>query len=260
MLTLYGAPGSGAAAIEAALLIAAVPYRFVEAARWLPGPGLDELERVNPLGQIPTLVLDDGSVLTESAAILIHLGLSLPHSGLLPPDPSARALAIRGLVYIAANCYAAIGVIDYPERWCADCDDATRKRIRAATRTYLHHLWSVFADTFVARPFLSGERIGALDVLAAVVSRWSGARPHLAKERPALHALLVTIDNEPRLAPLFTRRRSPQRARQLLAAHGHRGIDARRAQRRQPARRDANGGHQQGDAEQGERIVRRHAE
>ena len=29
---------------------------------------------VNPLGQIPTLVLDDGTVLSESAAILIHLG------------------------------------------------------------------------------------------------------------------------------------------------------------------------------------------
>ena len=29
-----------------------------------------------------------------------------------------RAQALRGLVFIAANCYAAIGVIDYPERWC----------------------------------------------------------------------------------------------------------------------------------------------
>ena len=39
-----------------------------------------------------------------------------------------RAKAYRALVFIVANCYAAIGVFDYPERWCADCDDATRER------------------------------------------------------------------------------------------------------------------------------------
>jgi GST-like protein len=210
MLTLYGARGSGAAAIEAALIIAEVPYRNVEAARWLPGHGLDELQRVNPLGQIPTLVLDDGSVLSESAAILIHLGLSFPASHLLPLSASDRAQAIRGLVYVAANCYAAIGVIDYPERWCSDCGEATRARIRAGARLHLHELWDTFAMAFPARPFLSGERLGALDLLVAVVSRWSGARPHLALAQPDLHKLLVAIDNEPGLAPLFARHWPPK--------------------------------------------------
>lgn len=205
MLTLYGATGSGTAAIEAALAIAGVPFRLVEAATWLPGPGLDELKRVNPLGQIPTLVLEDGSVLTESAAILIHLGLTFPESNLLPAEPAARAQVMRGLVYVAANCYAAIGIYDYPERWCADCDEATAKRIRDGARTRLHALWSTFADTFPARPFLSGAHLGALDLLAAVVSRWSGARPFIARERPALHKVIVAIDTEPRLAALFER-------------------------------------------------------
>ena len=70
MLTLYGTKGSGSAAVEAALDIAALAYRKVDAASWKPSPGLDELRSVNPLAQIPSLVLDDGSVLTESAAIL----------------------------------------------------------------------------------------------------------------------------------------------------------------------------------------------
>ena len=95
MLTLYGAKGSGSAAIEAALRIEELQCRVVQAASWEPGPGLDELKRVNPLAQIPTLVLEDGTVMTESAAILIWLGLRYPNSGLLPADP---AQAIRGLV------------------------------------------------------------------------------------------------------------------------------------------------------------------
>ena len=39
MLTLYGAKGSGAAAVEAALLIAGVPFRWVKRRAGSPGRG-----------------------------------------------------------------------------------------------------------------------------------------------------------------------------------------------------------------------------
>ena len=90
MYTLFGSKGSGSASTEAALTVAGIEFRIVDASSWDSGPGLDELTRVNPLAQIPTLLLPDGSVLTESAAILIHLGLTHPASGLLPADASAR--------------------------------------------------------------------------------------------------------------------------------------------------------------------------
>jgi GST-like protein len=206
MYTLFGAKSSGAAAVEVALGIVEAPYRHVEAATWLPtSPAYEELKRVNPLGQIPTLVLPDGSVLTESAAILLHLGLQHPASGLLTAEPAQQAQVIRGLVYIAANCYAAIGIIDYPERFCTDVDEPLRERIRAGTRARLHELWDMFADTFPATPFLAGNRLGALDVLACVVSRWSGARKHLASSRPAFHAVLGKIEADPIVARVFAR-------------------------------------------------------
>jgi GST-like protein len=209
MYTLFGTKGSGSAAAEAALTLAAVEFRSVDAASWEPGPGRDELARVNPLCQIPTLVLPDKSVLTESAAILMHLGLAHPASSLLPTGAADRAQAIRGLVYVAANCYAAIGIIDYPERWCAEADKETNKRIQAGSRQRLHYLWEVFADTFPARPFLGGQRIGALDLLAAVVSKWSGSRKHLAQARPEFSALLARIESEPHVAPIFARHWPP---------------------------------------------------
>ena len=205
MYTLFGTKGSGSAAAEAALTLAVVEFTRIDAASWEPGPGRDELARVNPLCQIPTLKLPDGSVLTESAAILVHLGLTHPASGLLPASAADRAQALRGLVYVAANCYAAIGIIDFPERWCADADEETGKRIKAGATQRLHYLWEVFADTFPARPFLGGSRIGALDLLAAVVSKWSGSRKHLAKARPEFSALLARIEAEPRVAPIFAR-------------------------------------------------------
>jgi GST-like protein len=205
MYTLYGMKGSGSAAIEAALEIAGAPWRLVRTASWEPGEAFDELLRINPLGLVPTLLLPDGSVLTESAAILIHLGEAHPASGLLPREASARAQSIRGLVYIAAHCYAAIGIIDYPERWVADPDESTAQRIRAGTRAKLHRSWEIFADLFPARPYLAGERIGALDLFAAVVSKWSGARAHLANARPAFHETLALIESDPRVAAVFAR-------------------------------------------------------
>jgi GST-like protein len=205
MFTLYGFKTSGSAAIEAALVLVGAPYRVIDAATWEPTSALGELGRLNPLGQIPTLVLPDGSILTESAAILIHLGLSYPTANLLPASAAERARSIRGLVYLVANCYAAIGVVDYPERWCLDLDEAFNERLRRGARARLHRYWGIFADTFPARPFLSGTEPGALDLLAAVVSRWSGARPHLKSARPALLATLESIDRQPKIAPVFAR-------------------------------------------------------
>jgi GST-like protein len=205
MYTLYGKKGSGSASTQAALEVIGAPYRIVETASWDTNEAYVELLKLNPLGQIPTLVLPDGSALSESAAILIHLGSAHPEAGLLPQDLSARAQAIRGLVFIPANCYAAISIIDYPERWCADADndEVVKERIRAGTRGRLHRHWEMFADLFPARPYLGGAELGALDLLAAVVSKWSGTRKHLQQARPAFHETLLRIEAHPKVAPVF---------------------------------------------------------
>ena len=158
--------------------------------------------------QIPTLVWDDGTVMTESAAILIELGLRCPASGLLPNAPATRTQALRGLVYVAANCYALIGVIDFPTPVIETPDADELRRINLGSRARLHALSDTFADQFEpteGAPYLSGATPGALDLLATVVSRWSGARAHLAVSRPALSALFARVQAHPVLVPVFDR-------------------------------------------------------
>jgi len=77
--------------------------------------------------------------------------------------------------------------------------------MQARGRARLHELWQIFADQFPAQPWLSGERLGALDILAATVSKWSGARKALAQSRPPFAALLGRIDADPRIAPVWAR-------------------------------------------------------
>ena len=210
MLVLFGSQGSGSAAVEVALLQCGLAYVVRRASTWEADSARDELRRVNPLGQIPALVLDDGRVLTESAAILIHLGLEHPASRLLPAESGARAQAGRGLVYLATNCYAAIGILDYPERWCEPgADAAVLDSMRAGTRARLHHAWDLFADQFGGDDTFAAEP-GALAWLAAVVSRWAGTRAHLKRTRPALRAALERIEAHPLAAPVFARHWPPQ--------------------------------------------------
>jgi GST-like protein len=209
---LYGKLGSGAASVQAALEIAGAPYRLVETASWEPNAAFDELLAINPIGQVPTLKLPDGSALSESVAILIHLAEAYPAAQLLPEDAAPRAQALRGLVYVAANCYPCITIIDYPERFCADADndDAVKERIRAGTRARLHKHWDIFADMFPARPYLGGSHVGALDLYAAVVSKWSGGRAHIAQHRPALHEALQRVESQPQVAAVFARHWPPK--------------------------------------------------
>ncbi|MCK9688146.1 glutathione S-transferase family protein [Scleromatobacter humisilvae] len=207
MYTLFGFKGSGSAAVECALEMTGADYRIVEAASWEHNDALAELERVNPLKQIPTLLLEDGTVLTESAAILMHLGFAFPQSGLLSETPGERDLVLRGLVYIAANCYSCISVIDYPERYTSATDDAARQAVKAGATDRLHQHWDIFADLYPVADerFIAGEQPGALDLLAAVVSKWSGTRKHVKTSRPAFSALLERIESHPAVALVFGR-------------------------------------------------------
>ncbi|KPW35014.1 putative glutathione S-transferase [Pseudomonas coronafaciens pv. atropurpurea] len=197
MYTLFGTENSGSAAIEMALEQCAVPYELLNACSWEEGAGKEALRKVNPLLQVPTLVLPDGSVLTESVAILIYLGLEFPGSGLLPKDSGLRAQALRALVYIASNCYAAIGLIDYPLRWLPDADDVLQARFESGARARLDEGWATFADLFGRPSDWQQGAPGAVEMLTAVVTRWGEAREHLQAFRPDFYALLMQVDAHP---------------------------------------------------------------
>lgn len=205
-LTLYGSAGSGSAAIEMALRAAKLGYRVVRASTWEPDSAQAQLRAANPLGQVPTLVLADGTVLSESAAILVLLGLEHPEAELLPAASRERATALRGLVYIAANCYPAVSIADYPERWTTATTAPAREKVRAAARAQLHRAWEIFADAFGGA--LSPAKPGALAFLAVVVSQWSGARAHLRKHRPAFHATIDALERHARLAAVLREHRA----------------------------------------------------
>lgn len=202
MYTLYGAAGSGSAAIEMALIRCAAHYQRVTASSWEQGPGTEALKRLNPLLQVPTLQCPDGTVLTESAAILTCLALAFPTSGLLCEGQAERAVQLRSLVYIATNCYGPIGIIDYPERWMPGATEEHLAHLKDGARSRLHAHWDVFSDTFTGAYPWQPENPGAPEILASVVTQWSDTRRYLRTSRPGFQEALLQIDRHPLLAPV----------------------------------------------------------
>jgi glutathione S-transferase len=67
------------------------------------GMGSEAYRKITPLGKVPTLVCDDGTIIAESAVINEYLDEQVPDPALLPVDPKERARA-RMVVQIT-NAY-----------------------------------------------------------------------------------------------------------------------------------------------------------
>jgi glutathione S-transferase len=79
--------------VAVTLNLLAIPF---EHRNWSVGKDFDRIREFNPLGRVPTLVLDDGEALLESAAILDYLDdLVGPARALLPPTGRDRRQALR---------------------------------------------------------------------------------------------------------------------------------------------------------------------
>jgi glutathione S-transferase len=73
----------------------------------------DAMRAVNPLGRIPALVLDDGEVLIDSAAILDWLDQTVgPERALLPPGGAERRRALRRIA-LATGAIDKVGAAAY---------------------------------------------------------------------------------------------------------------------------------------------------
>lgn len=170
-MRLFGARGCGSAITEGMLALVGERYDFVDVDGFdKPGPARDRLGAVNVLHQVPALVLDDGTILTETAAITLYL--SDRFVGLAPARGTPeRNSFYRLLIWLVANVYPTFTYGDYPERWApsaaGELDDAT---VRHREKLYL------WLEEQVSEPFVLGTTAGALDVYLAVLAAW---RPRL---------------------------------------------------------------------------------
>jgi GST-like protein len=204
---LYTGRRSGAASIEVMLGALGLDAELREAAPWTDpvGPYYDELKRVNPLAQLPTLVAPGGEILTESVAVLWTLLERHPSDWVPPPSTRERAACLRWMQFAASTIYTAVGIADYPERWTAASDEGGRAAVREAAVARMRLGWDIVAAAHRGGRFFLGERPAVCDVYFANLSRWWKMRDYLRARQPAFCDVMERVDALPEVAPVWAR-------------------------------------------------------
>lgn len=192
MQQLYFAPMTCSLASRIALYEAGVEATFVRVDRFtkrLAGGG--DYRAVHPLGLVPALRLDDGTLLTETAAILQHVASLAPERGLAPGDGPERARLHQWLSFIGGELHK---VIFYPQFHPDSSDEVKRHGVALAALRFAHverHLEGrehVLDDFSVADPYLF------------TVLGWTVATPIALDDYPATKAYLRRLAKRPAFA------------------------------------------------------------
>jgi len=91
--------------VRAALNLKGVAYDIVPVDLVAGDQRADDYLTLNPGAGVPTLVLDDGTVLIQSMAILDYLDTAWPQSRLLPGDPLERARVMAAAHTVALDIH-----------------------------------------------------------------------------------------------------------------------------------------------------------
>ena len=209
MFRLYWSRGTGAFAPHALLAEVGADVELIDTDIRAGGHATAEYLAVNPRGQVPTLVLPDGTVMTESLAIVLQLCDSFPEAGLLPPPGSAaRARCLRWLVFGAVDLYEADLRSAYPARYTDDPDGA--EAVRSAGCRAVERDWRLIEQALGETalhegqgPFLLGGRFTAADLYLAMLGAWHHDLPAFVEASPRAARLMRAVAERPAIAPLW---------------------------------------------------------
>jgi GST-like protein len=204
-ITVYGATGSGSIAVEAALTLLGLPYELVEGATWAEESARVRVGVVNPLRQIPTLVLPSGETMTETGAILLYLADAHPHAQLAPAlDDPLRRQFLRWLFYVSSAIYALHWIKPDVRRVGAKTEQ--RDAVVEAVHERIAFCWRHMDAQLSPKDYLLGDRLTVLDLYVTVVSRFGPWRLKFYEVAPKMASVVKRVDAEPRLAEFWARR------------------------------------------------------
>lgn len=141
----------------------ALPFEWVEIDILKSESRTPEFLAMNPAGQVPAVILDDGRTLSQSNAIMLHLAEG---SVLIPSDPYDRAKMYEWLFWEQYSHEPYVAVARFQMLYRGLSKDEIDPKIFERGVEALQRM----EDGLVA-PFLVGERVSLADVALVAYTR-----------------------------------------------------------------------------------------
>ena len=196
MYELYSAPNTGGFVVELVLKATGAAYSRVEID--FRGGGLrhPEFLRINPMGQVPALVLDDGTTLTESAAMCIYLADRHREPALAPaPHEPARPVYLRWLLFGAATIYPVVKRVHRGSRFTTDPQGG--EAVMSAAATECETALEVVDAELRGKAWLAGETPSVADYFLFMLVHWTPALERRFDELPDLRKHVMALRCDP---------------------------------------------------------------
>lgn len=149
--------------------------------------------QINPKGYVPALLLDDGSLLSEGAAIVQYLADLNPDAGLASPAGTLDRYRLQSwLNFIAAELHKMYSP------WLFHAEYGTA--VQQIARDKIAQRLTLIEDQLATQgPFLMGEQFTAADAYLFVIVGWSSFAKVDLTPFPALRAFMQRVGTRPKV-------------------------------------------------------------
>ncbi|MBL8834863.1 MAG: glutathione transferase GstA [Alphaproteobacteria bacterium] len=189
-MKLYYAPGACSLSPHIALREAGLDFDLeqVDLAAKKTRSGAD-YRAINPLGYVPALQLDDGTVMTEASVIAQYVADATPGAKLAPPAGSRERYGLQTwLNFIATEIHKGIGPL-----WKPTTPDAYKETVKQTLAARFDYLSEQLGD----KPYLTGDRFTIADGYLFTVLNWTNFLKLDMAKWPKLTAYMARVAARP---------------------------------------------------------------
>jgi len=191
-MKLYYAPGACSLSPHIVATEAGVPVELekVDLGKHQTASGKDFMT-INPKGYVPTLQLDDGTILTEGPAIVQYLADQKPGSGLAPANGSVDRYKVQEwLNFIGTELHKNFGPLFNPAT-----PDAVKETSKANIAKRLGYLNEQLAN----KQYLMGNNFTVADAYAFTIVNWTNFVKIDLKGYPNVAAYMQRVGARPKV-------------------------------------------------------------
>ena len=205
-LTLYYAPGACSFVPHVLLEMSGASFESKLVKLHKGEQNAPDFLAINPSGQVPVLVHGE-TVVTQIAAICLHLDGLFPEQFGLPKDAASRSQALSWLLWMNTVVHPCFTHVFMPFKFTADV--AAHAGIAAYNKAlYKQHLQRMNGALAAnSTPFWLGNTVSPLDAYTLTLTRWGGMVGHDPMQFPALWAHVQRVAQEAPVARVIERER-----------------------------------------------------